>query len=109
MRQKCKVNIKEKNVFKGDIGDKKDECNAKSNFFIQYACVFPPEQRMTREICGLLLASIGILVYCFTIIYLDYIRAVEKNMFVDFDVQTVTAGDYTIEFDLKKDTYEYFK
>ena len=64
---------------------------------------------MTREICGLLLASIGILVYCFTIIYLDYIRAVEKNMFVDFDVQTVTAGDYTIEFDLKKDTYEYFK
>lgn len=30
-------------------------------------------------------------------------------MFVDFDVQTVTAGDYTIEFDLKKETYEYFK
>jgi hypothetical protein len=57
----------------------------------------------------LLAASIGVLVYCFTVIYLDYIRAVEKNMYVDFDVQTVTAGDYTIEFDLKEETYDVFK
>jgi hypothetical protein len=29
-------------------------------------------------------------------------------MYVDFDVQTVTAGDYTIEFDIKAETYQYF-
>ena len=49
------------------------------------------------------------LVYCFSIVYFDYIRAIEKNKFVDFDVQTVTAGDYTIEFDLDLKCYEYFK
>lgn len=43
MQQKCKVDIKEESIFKGDIGDDKDNCNIKSNFFIQYACVFPPE------------------------------------------------------------------
>lgn len=57
----------------------------------------------------MLIASIGILVYCFTVIYLDYIRAVEKNMYVDFDVATVTAGDYTIEFDLKAESFDHFK
>lgn len=48
-------------------------------------------------------------IYCFSIVYFDYIRAIEKNKFVDFDVQTVTAGDYTIEFDLDQKCYSYFK
>lgn len=49
------------------------------------------------------------LIYCFTIVYFDYIRAIEKNKYLDFDVQTITAGDYTIEFDIKGSSYEHFK
>lgn len=30
-------------------------------------------------------------------------------MFVDFDVRTITAGDYSVEFDLEVKTYENFK
>lgn len=30
------------------------------------------------------------------------------NKFVDFDVKTITAGDYTIEFELNKSQYNYF-
>ena len=33
----------------------------------------------------------------------------EKNQQLDFDVQTITAGDYTIEFDLPEKSYKYFK
>ena len=32
----------------------------------------------------------------------------QKNNYVDWDVKTVTAGDYTIEFDLASTTYENF-
>lgn len=64
---------------------------------------------MTREVYGLIISSIGVFIYCFSIVYFDYIRAIEKNKFVDFDVQTVTAGDYTIEFDLDQGCYKYFK
>ncbi len=31
------------------------------------------------------------------------------NKFVDFDVKTITAGDYSIEFDIDSDQYEHFK
>jgi hypothetical protein len=40
-------------------------------------------------------------VYLFIIIYFDYIKTVEKNSYVDFDVRTITAGDYSVEFDLE--------
>ena len=31
------------------------------------------------------------------------------NEFVDFDVRTITAGDYTVTFDLEQKTYDKFK
>jgi len=30
------------------------------------------------------------------------------NTYVDWDVKTITAGDYSIEFDLEVTTYEKF-
>jgi len=41
-------------------------------------------------------------VYFFAVIYFDYIKTVEETNYVDFDVKTITAGDYTMEFDLLK-------
>jgi hypothetical protein len=31
------------------------------------------------------------------------------NEYVEFDVDTITAGDYTVTFDLEKETYERFQ
>lgn len=31
------------------------------------------------------------------------------NTYVDWDVKTITAGDYTVEFNLEVETYEKFK
>lgn len=31
------------------------------------------------------------------------------NTFVDWDVKSITAGDYSVEFDLDVKTYDYFK
>jgi hypothetical protein len=39
-----------------------------------------------------------VFIYLFVLIYIDYIKAVENNRFLDFDVQTITAADYTVEF-----------
>lgn len=48
-------------------------------------------------------------VYLFVIIYFDYIRCQELNSYVDWDVKSITAGDYSIEFDLEASTYEKWK
>lgn len=39
-------------------------------------------------------------IYLFTLVYFDYVKCKESNKYVDWDVKTITAGDYTIEFDI---------
>lgn len=53
-----------------------------------------------RKVYGLMVGCLGVFVYLFALIYVDYIKQVQKNKSIDFDVKTITAGDYTIEFDL---------
>jgi len=55
------------------------------------------------------MGSLVVFVYLFVIIYFDYIKCVSMNTYVDWDVKTITAGDYSIEFDLDVKTYEKFK
>jgi len=52
--------------------------------------------------------SLTVFVYLFVVIYFDYIKCVAMNTFVDWDVKSITAGDYSVEFDLKVETYERF-
>lgn len=42
------------------------------------------------------------------LVYLDYIKCKEMNEYVEFDVDTITSGDYTINFDLEEATYARF-
>jgi len=49
---------------------------------------------------GLLTGCIAVFVYLFSMVYFDYIKTVQSSLYVDWDVKTITAGDYTIEFDL---------
>jgi hypothetical protein len=43
------------------------------------------------------------------VVYFDYIYSVQVNKYVDYDVKTITAGDYTMEFDIKIEQYHAFK
>lgn len=52
--------------------------------------------------------AIIVFIYLFSIVYFDYIKSVQKTKFVDFDVKTITAGDYTIEFDINDELYFNF-
>lgn len=54
-----------------------------------------------RKIFGLIVGCVAVFIYLFTVVYFDYIKSVQMNKYVDFDVKTITAGDYTVEFDLE--------
>lgn len=32
--------------------------------------------------------------------YLDFIKKVQENSYLEWDLKTVTSGDYTVEFEL---------
>ena len=50
-------------------------------------------------------ASLGVFNYFFATIYFQYIKNVQLNTYVDYDVKTLTAADYTIEFEIDDDMY----
>lgn len=62
----------------------------------------------TRKVHGLIIGCIFISVALFTVVYLDYIRQLAKNNYIEWDVKTVTAGDYSVEFDISKEFYAKF-
>ena len=61
-----------------------------------------------RRIAGLTVGCIGVFIYLFMLVYIDFIKSVQTTKYVDWDVKTITAGDYTVEFDIKKTLYYRF-
>jgi hypothetical protein len=49
-----------------------------------------------------------VFIYLFVLVYIDYIKSTQATKYVDWDVKTITAGDYTIEFDINKRFYNEF-
>jgi len=50
----------------------------------------------------------AVFIALFVIIYLDYIKKVQENNYIEWDVKTITAGDYTIEFDIESEFFNDF-
>lgn len=42
-------------------------------------------------------------------IWVEYIRKIEENNYIEWDVQTITAADYTVEFTIIPAQFENFK
>ena len=54
------------------------------------------------------MACVAVWAYFFAIVYVDYMKCYEKLQYVDYDVKTTTAGDYTAMFKISADQYDYF-
>lgn len=53
-----------------------------------------------------MIASVTVFLALFIISYLDYIKKMQESGYVEWDVKTITAADYTIEFDLDPAFFE---
>ena len=76
--------------------------------FIQVGCVIPDEQLGTRRKQGLILGCASTFIALFICVYVDYIKEVTKVNYIEWDVKTVTASDYTITFNLDETFFDDF-
>lgn len=111
-KEKCK--LKYDNLLSASQGDQKyfgksSACGDNAQFFFQIPCTYPDTELAQRQMLGLTVGCIGVFIYLFTIIYFDYIKSVQKTKYVDWDINTISAGDYSVEFDINKDFYEEFE
>lgn len=63
------------------------------------------DELVGRQERGLILGCAAVFIALFVINYIDYIKKTQENNYVEWDVKTITAGDYTIEFDLDPTFY----
>ena len=61
-----------------------------------------------RQVKALGLGCMAVFVALFFVLYLDYIKKIQENNYIEWDIKTVTAADYTIEFDIESSFFDDF-
>jgi hypothetical protein len=59
-------------------------------------------------LAGLVIGCVVVFIYLYVLVFIDYIKSIQATKYVDWDVKTITAGDYTVEFDINKKLYYTF-
>lgn len=77
--------------------------------YMQIPCIIPKHKVHLRKIVGLMIACISVLIFLFIQLSLEYVKRVQANQFIDWDVKTISAADYTVEFGISDSQYEYFE
>ena len=52
-----------------------------------------------------MLGCAAVFIALFVVNYYDYIKKTQENNYIEWDVKTITSGDFTIEFDIIKNFY----
>lgn len=73
------------------------DCLVESDFFVQIPCVIDDEDLLDRQVKGLIIGCMGVFIALFFLSYIDYLKSVFKSTAVEWDVKTITAGDYSVE------------
>jgi len=76
-----------------------------SQLFVQVGCELPEATIASRQKAGLLFACAAVFIALFVTNYFDFIKKVQANDYVQWDINTITAGDYSIEFDIDPDFF----
>jgi hypothetical protein len=79
-----------------------------TQMFVQVACLVPGEEIVDRQLKGLVLACCAVFISLFVINYLDYVKKLQENNYIEWDIKTITAGDYTVEFDIAPSFFQKY-
>jgi len=71
--------------------------------YVQVPCVIQAKFLVIRKVFGLIVSCGAVFIYLYSTTYFDYIACVQTNKYIEYDVKTITAGDYTIEFEVSNE------
>mmetsp|Transcript_8384 Transcript_8384/g.14010 ORF Transcript_8384/g.14010 Transcript_8384/m.14010 type:complete len:683 (+) Transcript_8384:250-2298(+) len=102
----CYFDVQEEMV---DPKIKGTEClNKRSQFFVQYTCEQEESEQFRKyEDMAIVTASV-IFVGIVFILLIYYLQATSKLDQKKYDVQTITAGDFTVELDISPSMFKFF-
>ena len=75
------------------------------DFFVQYSCVQSEPELSTKFDQVSLTVSITMLISLLFVLVLKYLYKGGKIQQLEWDLSTVTAGDFSVEFEIPADAY----
>ena len=81
----------------------------KSLLFVQVGCMLPNSTLVSQKKFGLLMGCTGVFIALFVVNFIDYMDEDLENGLLKWDLSTLTADDYTIQFKIKRKFYEAYK
>lgn len=106
-KEHCEISFQ--NVISAKVPAAHKACNDEAYLFIQSPCIIPSEELTIRKVYGLGISCMGVWIYLFVHCTIEYIKSVQGNAYVEYDVKTTSAADYTLEFKIYPEMYEYFQ
>jgi hypothetical protein len=76
-KNECNFKLKDLVTPSGDITSKDGVCGADAYLFIQVPCKVPHKYLGSRAMCGLVVGCIGVFIYLFVLVYIDYIKSIQ--------------------------------
>ena len=87
----------------------KAHCKEEAYLFVQTPCLVPSENIPQRKITGLFIGCLGVFIYLFVQVFVEYVKCVEQNHYIEWDIQTITAADYPVEFEIEPEMFAALK
>lgn len=106
----CTISIDIQNLLYYSITEKQSKaCDQEAYMYMQIPCLYPKHQMYKRKIVGLMITCISVFIFLFMQAYLQYVKKLQANRFIDWDVKTISAADYTVEFAISKNQYVHWQ
>lgn len=82
--------------------------NENAKVFVQFECHQSAEQLSTKRSQAAMVSSLAVLLVCVYLITLHYFKRSSALNQMEWDVQTLTPGDYTAQLEISEKAYNFF-
>lgn len=66
------------------------------------------DAKIDRQVEGLFIGCMGVFIALFFVVFIDFLRSIFKNQYIEWDVKTITAGDYSVELQITDTMWKNF-
>lgn len=89
--------------------DKPANCvDKEASFYVQYSCTQTDEQLAQKYKETSIISCMGVFLVCVYLITIYYFKRISKLKQLDWDIQTITPGDYTLQMEITDKAYDWF-
>lgn len=107
-------NAENKFVFNslGDIFDTSKavdaSCHEGAKVFVQFECHMDDATRTTKKEQAAMISCLGVLLVCVYLTVIYYFKRASDLNQMEWDIQTITPGDYTAQLEISQKAYDFF-